>query len=117
MPTTALTPDQLDRQAARLHDTEAWQQIVTGWDITVPEPGRSASPGSVPHSADWRDLLSVPVDQLIADSVRSVPPDAPRERPSPGASARSSPIGSTAGAASGSPNCGPPPTSPTRGRS
>ncbi|WP_406422359.1 hypothetical protein OH809_12260 [Streptomyces sp. NBC_00873] len=84
MPTTALTPDQLDRQAARLHDTEAWQQIVTGWDITVPEPGRSASPGSVPHSADWRDLLSVPVDQLIADSVRSVPPDAPRERPLPG---------------------------------
>ncbi|MFG2561674.1 hypothetical protein [Streptomyces sp. NPDC048496] len=89
MPTPALTPDQLDRQVARLHDTEAWQQIITGWDITVPEPVRSASPGSVPHPADrhpadWRDLLSVTVDQLIADSVRSVPPAAPRERPLPG---------------------------------
>ncbi|MFB6782540.1 hypothetical protein ACFCX0_35455 [Streptomyces sp. NPDC056352] len=89
MPTAALTPDQLDRQAARLHDTDAWQQIVTGWDITIPEPVRSASSDSVQHpadrhSADWRDLLSVPVDQLIAESVRSVPPAAPRERPLPG---------------------------------
>ncbi|MCX4532205.1 hypothetical protein OHA79_33280 [Streptomyces sp. NBC_00841] len=89
MPTATLTPDQLDHQAARLHDTDAWQQIVTGWDITIPEPVRSASAGSMPHPADrhpadWRDLLSVPVDQLIADSVRSVPPAAPRERPLPG---------------------------------
>lgn len=89
MPTPALTPDQLDRQAARLHDTEAWQQIVTGWDITTPEPVRPATPDSAQHPADghpadWHDLLSVPVDQLIADSVRSVPPAAPRERPLPG---------------------------------
>ena len=89
MPTTTLTPDQLDRQAARLHDTEAWQQIVAGWDITTPEPVRPVSPGSAPHPpdrhpADWRDLLSVPVDQLIADSVRALPPAPPRERPLPG---------------------------------
>ncbi|MGW5274727.1 DUF6197 family protein [Streptomyces sp. NPDC004044] len=89
MPTTTLTPDQLDRQAARLHDTEAWQQIVAGWDITTPEPARPISPGSAPHPpdrhpADWRDLLSVPVDQLIADSMRALPPAPPRERPLPG---------------------------------
>ena len=35
MPTTTLTPDQFDRQAARLHDTEAWQQIVTGCIIVA----------------------------------------------------------------------------------
>lgn len=38
MPTITLTPDQLDRQAARLYDTEAWQQIVAGWDVTTPNP-------------------------------------------------------------------------------
>lgn len=49
MPTTTLTPDQLDRQAALLHDTESWQQIVAGWDITTPEPVRPISPDSAPH--------------------------------------------------------------------
>ncbi|MFG3526473.1 hypothetical protein ACGF8B_07000 [Streptomyces sp. NPDC047917] len=100
MPTPAptLTPDQLDAQAARLHDTEAWQQIVTGWEATAPDPVRPSLPGPVQpsspttpeqlpldrQSADWRDLLSVPVDQLIADSVRALPATAPRERPLPG---------------------------------
>ncbi|MFE4332297.1 hypothetical protein ACFRQM_23605 [Streptomyces sp. NPDC056831] len=89
MPTPALTPDQLDVQAARLHDTEAWQQIVSGWDLTTPEPVLPSSPGTteqlpVSHLADWRDLLSVPVDQLIADSVRALPATTPRERPLPG---------------------------------
>ncbi|MFI6649130.1 hypothetical protein ACIBI8_16125 [Streptomyces sp. NPDC050529] len=87
MPTTALTPDELDVQAARLHDTEAWQQIVTGWELTVPEPPRPVSPGDAQErpdlSGDWRDLLSVPVDQLIADTVRALPA-VPRERPLPG---------------------------------
>ncbi|MFI7367524.1 hypothetical protein ACIBO4_35850 [Streptomyces sp. NPDC050149] len=89
MPTTAtaLTPDELDAQAARLHDTEAWQQIVTGWDLTVPEP-QAASSGAQQNrpapSGDWRDLLSVPVDQLIADTVRALPASLPRERPLPG---------------------------------
>ncbi|MEV5205332.1 hypothetical protein [Streptomyces sp. NPDC053720] len=92
MPTPALTltPDQLDAQATRLHDTEAWQQIVTGWEATAPDPvlpSSPAAPEQLPpdrESADWRDLLSVPVDQLIADSVRALPATAPRERPLPG---------------------------------
>ncbi|MGC5400448.1 DUF6197 family protein [Streptomyces sp. DT20] len=112
-PTTALTPDELDIQAARLHDTDAWRQIVTGWDLTAPEPGRpvpaepapdrshldsshldsslpdaSHPDASLPDSqvdpADWRHLLSVPVDQLIADTLRTLPAAAPRERPLPG---------------------------------
>jgi len=91
MPTTALTPDELDAQAARLHDTEAWQQIITGWDLTAPSPeGSPDAPAAAPAQAapdtagDWRALLSVPVDQLIADTVRALPPTAPRERPLPG---------------------------------
>ncbi|MEU1473043.1 hypothetical protein ABZ434_33125 [Streptomyces sp. NPDC005761] len=90
MPTTAiaLTPDELDVQAARLHDTDAWQQIVTGWDLTVPEPpgiGSSRVTQERPApSGDWRDLLSVPVEQLIADTVRALPSALPRERPLPG---------------------------------
>ncbi|MFD0020105.1 hypothetical protein [Streptomyces sp. NPDC058382] len=123
MPTTALTPDELDSQAARLHDTAAWRQIVTGWDLTAPAPGRPAPgpvhpapaghepvPMPVPEqprplepsqpldlsqpshpsypaqegSGDWRDLLSVPVDQLIADTVRALPAAPPHERPLPG---------------------------------
>ncbi|MGW1845828.1 DUF6197 family protein [Streptomyces sp. NPDC001966] len=93
-PTLTLTPDQLDAQAARLHDTEAWQQIITGWDATASGPDRDPVQPSSPavaerllpvhQPADWRDLLSVPVDQLIADSVRTLPPTAPRERPLPG---------------------------------
>ncbi|MFD7432215.1 hypothetical protein ACFV6Z_34930 [Streptomyces sp. NPDC059818] len=107
MPTTALTPDELDIQAARLHDTDAWRQIVTSWDLTaqepvrpvpaVPDPAQSdpdglSHPLNLPHPphppqrdpADWRGLLSVPVDQLIADTVRALPTTAPRERPLPG---------------------------------
>ncbi|GAA2431244.1 hypothetical protein GCM10010433_34720 [Streptomyces pulveraceus] len=110
MPTPTLTPDQLDAQAARLHDTEAWQQIVTGWEVTAPDPVqplaptpdpapvrqgsascpvRLSTPGateSLPDRlpADWRDLLSVPVEQLIVDSARALPATAPRERPLPG---------------------------------
>ncbi|MEU9621122.1 MULTISPECIES: hypothetical protein [unclassified Streptomyces] len=89
MPTPTLTPDQLDAQAARLHDTEVWQRIVTGWELTAAEPEPPASPcatdrPTVRQRADWRDLLSVPVDQLIAESVRALPATAPRERPLPG---------------------------------
>lgn len=123
MPTTAtaLTPDELDAQAARLHDTEAWQRIVTGWDLTVPEPPGPVSPGAEQNrpapSDDWRDLLSVPVDQLIADTVRALPAALPRERPSPGVSVRCCPTGSTPGGASDSRRCGPPSISPMPVRS
>ena len=93
METAQLTPGQLDAQASRLHDTDAWQRIVTGWDRTAtapaPEPapqgGGVAVTGAPPaHPAHWRDLLSVPVDRLIEDSLRTVPARRPRERPLPG---------------------------------
>ncbi|MFD3819360.1 hypothetical protein ACFWRZ_30225 [Streptomyces rubiginosohelvolus] len=81
MATAVLTPDQLDGQAARLHDTQAWQQIVTGWEHTAAEP----APAPVPAPpSDWRGLLSVPVDQLIDDTLRALPTPPPHERPLPG---------------------------------
>ncbi|MDX2405576.1 hypothetical protein NJO91_20955 [Streptomyces microflavus] len=96
MATPVLTPDQLDAQASRLHDTQAWQRIVSGWEITAPEPVLSPAeppepvvPGRCPspaqdRPADWRSLLSVPVDRLIDDSLRALPAAPPPERPLPG---------------------------------
>ncbi|MFD6276723.1 hypothetical protein ACFWFI_14290 [Streptomyces sp. NPDC060209] len=88
METAQLTPDQLDAQSSRLHDTDAWQRIVTGWERTAQEPD---PPAPVPagdsqlvRPGDWRDLLSVPVDRLIEDSLRTLPARQPRERPLPG---------------------------------
>ncbi|MFB6922383.1 hypothetical protein ACFCWO_30495, partial [Streptomyces microflavus] len=96
MATPVLTPDQLDAQASRLHDTQAWQRIVSGWESTAPEPvlspaeppepvvpGRSLSPAQ-DRPADWRSLLSVPVGRLIDDSLRALPAAPPPERPLPG---------------------------------
>lgn len=88
MESARLTPDQLDAHASLLHDTQAWQQIVTGWERTAPEPDLPAStpsraaPSRAP--ADWRDLLSVPVDRLIDESLRAMPVTSPRERALPG---------------------------------
>lgn len=96
MATPVLTPDQLDAQASRLHDTQAWQRIVSGWESTAPEPVLSPAerpepvvPGRCPspaqdRPADWRSLLSVPVDRLIDDSLRALPAAPPPERPLPG---------------------------------
>ncbi len=92
METAQLTPEQLDAQSSRLHDTDAWQRIVTGWERTAHEP---APPPPVPagealptvppmHPDDWRELLSVPVDRLIEDSLRALPARQPHERPLPG---------------------------------
>ncbi|MER6604930.1 hypothetical protein ABT282_03155 [Streptomyces sp. NPDC000927] len=88
-PAPALTPDLLDAQVVRLYDTEAWRQIVSGWDLTASEPVPLPSPGAAeqapgPGPTDWRALLSVPVDRLISESVRALPATAPRERPLPG---------------------------------
>lgn len=96
MATPVLTPDQLDAQASRLHDTQAWQRIVSEWESTAPEPvlspaeppepvvpGRSLSRAQ-DCPADWRSLLSVPVDRLIDDSLRALPAAPPPERPLPG---------------------------------
>ncbi|MFI1227291.1 MULTISPECIES: hypothetical protein [unclassified Streptomyces] len=87
-----LTPEQLDGQASRLHDTQAWQQIVTGWEHTTPEPALTPATPREPALArpspaepsDWRDLLSVPVDRLVDDTLRSLPAASPHERPLPG---------------------------------
>ncbi|MEW2067817.1 hypothetical protein [Streptomyces sp. NPDC007346] len=93
MAMSVLTPDQLDAQASQLHDTQAWQQIVSGWERTAPEPGPSlaghteparAQPPAPDRPADWRSLLSVPVDRLIEDSLRTLPAAPPPERPLPG---------------------------------
>ncbi|MCX5417046.1 hypothetical protein [Streptomyces sp. NBC_00059] len=106
METAQLTPDQLDAQASRLHATDAWQRIVTGWDRTIEEPvhppaapdGEESprapdgeAPSPVPDGearpvapADWRNLLSMPVDRLIGESLRTLPAPPPRERPLPG---------------------------------
>ncbi|MEU6633776.1 hypothetical protein ABZ905_36655 [Streptomyces parvus] len=85
MATAVLTPDQLDGQAARLHDTQAWQQIVTGWEHSAPERSPAPAPTPVPaRPSDWRSLLSVPVDRLIDDTVRSLPTPPPHQRPLPG---------------------------------
>lgn len=99
----ALTPDQLDAQASQLYDTQAWQRIVSGWEHTAPEPVASppdrteparAQPSAPAHTqppaeapgrpSDWRSLLSVPVDRLIADTLRALPAAPPAERPLPG---------------------------------
>ncbi|MGP3632158.1 DUF6197 family protein [Streptomyces sp. 24-1644] len=113
MKTAHLTPDQLDAQVSHLHDTAVWQDIITGWERTAPEAPLPPKPGpeprskshskshsgsvdgsparAMPHgqaeargSADWRNLLSVPVEQLIEESVRALPTSPPRERRLPG---------------------------------
>jgi len=95
MATPVLTPDQLDAQASRLHETQAWQRIVSGWENTAPEPALSPAeppepgpdrppPPAQDRPADWRSLLSVPVDRLIDDSLRALPAAPPPERPLPG---------------------------------
>ncbi|MFJ9264548.1 hypothetical protein ACIRP4_30315 [Streptomyces bacillaris] len=85
-----LTPDQLDAQASRLYDTGAWREIVSGWERTAPEPvapppsGEDRPASGQDRPADWRSLLSVPVEQLIDDSLRALPAASPPERPLPG---------------------------------
>ncbi|NEB55002.1 hypothetical protein G3I48_22410 [Streptomyces griseus] len=101
MATALLTPDRLDDQASRLYDTRAWQQIVTDWERTGPEdsgsvpapaqptPARLVEPPAPAETApaepfDWRTLLSVPVDRLVDDTLRTLPVAPLRERPLPG---------------------------------
>ncbi|MFF9016808.1 hypothetical protein ACF09C_28045 [Streptomyces sp. NPDC014870] len=80
MTPSTLAPDDLDRAAAALHDTAAWQEIVRHWDLPpAPEPGVKK-----PAPEEWRRLLSVPVDQLVAAALDSIPATPPAERPLPG---------------------------------
>ncbi|MFC7932956.1 DUF6197 family protein [Streptomyces cinereoruber] len=104
MPPTApqLTPDALDREAAALYESAVWQRIVTDWTAPAPEPPAPApvpltpapvspAPGTVPlappppgEGRSWRDLLSVPVDRLVADALDALPAPGPAERRLPG---------------------------------
>lgn len=76
MPLPTLAPDVLDRAAVELHDSAAWQEIVRHWD---------APPHEEPDAGDdWRRLLSVPVEQLVATALDALAPPPPAERPLPG---------------------------------
>ncbi|MFI1653569.1 hypothetical protein ACH4ZU_01340 [Streptomyces sp. NPDC020472] len=77
MPPSAslLSPDAVDREAAALFESAAWQRIVTDWN--APQEPPSAEEG-------WRALLSVPVDRLVADALAALPPVLPAERRLPG---------------------------------
>ncbi|MFB7609406.1 DUF6197 family protein [Streptomyces gardneri] len=86
-PIAPLSPDTLDREAAALFESATWQRIVTDW--TAPAPAVSPTPAPTPAPdrpapADWRALLSVPVDRLVADALDALPPPAPVERTLPG---------------------------------
>ncbi|WP_418961276.1 DUF6197 family protein [Streptomyces tritici] len=90
-PTDALSPtgtlcptDALDREAAALYDTAAWRELVAHWELTAPEPApRAPEPQPAPGD-DWRALLSVPVERLVASALDALPPAPPAERPLPG---------------------------------
>ncbi|MFF8375492.1 hypothetical protein ACF07V_05030 [Streptomyces sp. NPDC015661] len=73
--TSQLSPDALDREAAALFESATWQRIVTDWNAPEPSP---------PAEEGWRELLSVPVDRLVADALAALPPALPVERRLPG---------------------------------
>ncbi|MFJ3906792.1 hypothetical protein [Streptomyces sp. NPDC090025] len=66
------SPDALDLAAARLLDTAAWQEIVGRWTESAPGPAGPGAPGGAGGADDWRRLLSVPVEQLVADALDAV---------------------------------------------
>ncbi|MFF4172262.1 hypothetical protein [Streptomyces sp. NPDC001744] len=77
-PASLTCPDALDHEAAALYETAVWQRIVTDWttgEPPAPAPSRERS---------WRDLLSVPVDRLVADALDALPAPLPAERRLPG---------------------------------
>lgn len=73
--TSLLSPDSLDQEAAALYESATWQRIVTDW--TTPDD-------PAPERGSWRELLSVPVDRLVADALAALPPNLPAERRLPG---------------------------------
>ncbi|MFJ3502802.1 MULTISPECIES: hypothetical protein [unclassified Streptomyces] len=72
-------PDTLDREAAALYESAVWQRLVTDW--TAPEP-LAPAPEPLPpgEGRSWRDLLSVPVDRLVAEALDALPAPGPAER-------------------------------------
>ncbi|MEU8764310.1 hypothetical protein [Streptomyces sp. NPDC048659] len=67
--------DEVDREAAAVLETAAWREIVARW---------SEAPPVREEDTDWRRLLSVPVDRLVAQALDALPPAPPAERPLPG---------------------------------
>ncbi|MEU8620714.1 hypothetical protein [Streptomyces sp. NPDC048623] len=85
-PSTPSTPEALDRAAAALLETAAWQELVARWTVT-PEPEPEPEPVQEPEQeeeTDWRRLLSVPVDRLVAQALDTLPAPPPAETPLPG---------------------------------
>lgn len=82
------TLDVLDREAARLYESAAWERILAPAEPAPSTPAAPAPPVPPEPAADgWRSLLSVPVDRLVADALDAVgalPPAPPAERPLPG---------------------------------
>ncbi|MFE5791566.1 hypothetical protein ACFQ8C_03215 [Streptomyces sp. NPDC056503] len=89
----AFDPDALDREAARLYESAAWERLLSPapapTPVPAPDPGPvpATAPGPAPAPEAWRSLLSVPVDRLVADALGALdalPPPPPAERPLPG---------------------------------
>ncbi|MGW7427924.1 DUF6197 family protein [Streptomyces sp. NPDC054861] len=87
-PSGVLAPDPaldtVDRAAAELYETAAWQGIVRHWDVSAEPAEESSAPTGPAPEGDWRALLSVPVDRLVATALDALPAPPPPERPLPG---------------------------------
>ncbi|MEU5216702.1 hypothetical protein AB0G79_10955 [Streptomyces sp. NPDC020807] len=80
------SPDLVDREAAALYESAAWRRIAADWTDVGPDvaPEAGAVVGAVAPGKDWRSLLSVPVDRLVAQALDSLPPALPADRRLPG---------------------------------
>ncbi|MFJ4341701.1 hypothetical protein [Streptomyces sp. NPDC088915] len=86
-PAAPAAPDVLDREAAALYESAVWQRIVTDWPAPAPVPLAPApAPAPLPpgEEGSWRDLLSVPVERLVAEALDALPAPGPAERRLPG---------------------------------
>ncbi|MFB6590221.1 DUF6197 family protein [Streptomyces diastaticus] len=93
----APSTEALDEEAARLHESAAWQELTASWPTTAApglHPDPTPVPGPDPVTPDrgtdapreeWRALLSVPVAELVARAARALPaPDPAAASPLPG---------------------------------
>lgn len=79
----APSPDTLDEEAARLHESAVWQELVASWPTTAPPEETCLRPAA--PQEEWRALLSVPVADLVAEAARALPaPDPAVASPLPG---------------------------------
>lgn len=87
VPPLAPAPDSVDQEAVRIYDSAAWQQIVRAWDMPTAPPVDRPTEGPTDGPAateEWRGLLSVPVDRLVATALAALPAPPPPERKLPG---------------------------------